>query len=355
MTSKQLTRSRKTPAAEPRIPEVGPAHEQNESANLALAAVRARLIFCLRAVTSAIPAAIMRHRACPLQSGHSSLREEFNDLTHSTHHVDWLLLLKDTEKYAKKRIRRLCWRGEKGGVMPDGYDASGVAAEAVTELLQDIQSQTPSPAPHGHSLAHQKNSLAPFSTYDQELHHRCNPWPAPSSFSPLPSVQMSPSGDGHGEGSSVSPTQDQTLNPELFTFAQLRQELRQRVCKIVNRLRHRKENRLLRNDADLAPVIIDDDESIGVLESIPAPDATPLEALISKEQEGEFERLKKRFKAFLGHDRRLINVFACLCAEISKPMALGRKLKRTVREVENDLKRLRRKWVEFSGREPPRR
>ena len=220
--------------------------------------------------------------------------------------------------------------------MPDGYDASTVAAEAVTEFLRDIQSQT--------------DSLAPSSTYDQELHHRCNLWSAPSSFSPLPSVQMSPSGDGQGEGFHVSPTHHQTLNPDLseLTFQQLQQELRQRVCRIVNRLRHRKENLLLRNDADLAPVIIDDGESIGVLEAIPSSEPGPPEILIQKEEAGELDQTKERFNRFLGADQLLKDLFACLCDGTSKRAAIARKLRLSASAVKNCQKRLARRLDEFN-------
>src|SRR6266699_3440792 len=48
---------------------------------------------------------------------------------------DWERLLKATEIFAKGQIRRRWWRGGKGGVIPEGHDASSIAAEAAIKLL----------------------------------------------------------------------------------------------------------------------------------------------------------------------------------------------------------------------------
>ncbi len=48
---------------------------------------------------------------------------------------DWKTLLKATEMFAKGQIRRRWWRGRKGGVLPEGQDASSIAAEVAIKLL----------------------------------------------------------------------------------------------------------------------------------------------------------------------------------------------------------------------------
>ncbi len=48
---------------------------------------------------------------------------------------DWKTLLKATEMFAKGQIRRRWWRGRKGGVLPEGQDASSIAAEVTIKLL----------------------------------------------------------------------------------------------------------------------------------------------------------------------------------------------------------------------------
>src|SRR5204863_7284876 len=51
------------------------------------------------------------------------------------------------------------------------------------------------------------------------------------------------------------------------------------ICRLVwrhiDRLHHRSENLLLRNEADLAPVYIDDGEVCSFIETIPAPEGNP--------------------------------------------------------------------------------
>src|SRR4051812_5140102 len=48
----------------------------------------------------------------------------------------WDWLLKDAERFADKQIQRYRWRGAKAGVLPRGYDANSIAAQAITELFQ---------------------------------------------------------------------------------------------------------------------------------------------------------------------------------------------------------------------------
>lgn len=48
---------------------------------------------------------------------------------------NWEILLKRLTLYSDTRVRRLRWRGVHDGVLPDGYDASGIAAEAISDLL----------------------------------------------------------------------------------------------------------------------------------------------------------------------------------------------------------------------------
>src|SRR5436309_13102496 len=48
----------------------------------------------------------------------------------------WLWLLKDAERFAQGQIQRYCWRGARGEVLPGGFDASSIAAQAITELFQ---------------------------------------------------------------------------------------------------------------------------------------------------------------------------------------------------------------------------
>ena len=48
---------------------------------------------------------------------------------------DWELLRNEVVILARKEVKRRKWRGSYGGLLPEGYDAESVAAEAIQELL----------------------------------------------------------------------------------------------------------------------------------------------------------------------------------------------------------------------------
>jgi hypothetical protein len=49
---------------------------------------------------------------------------------------DWERLLPELVDFARGEIRRRKWRGGRPGVLPEGFDANSVAAEAVLTALQ---------------------------------------------------------------------------------------------------------------------------------------------------------------------------------------------------------------------------
>jgi len=221
-----------------------------------LSAVRARLLSCLR-----------------------------SRLPHHPHPPDWASLLQQTEDFADIEIRYgYYWRDGYGGVLPSGYDASSVAAEAVAELLTEQQ----------------LNGLV--------------------------------------------------LEPHLF-----RRDLKKRARKIINRLHHRMENKIMRNTDDLIPFLTDDGETISVVEKVPAPDRTSrtsLEILLEKEDAIRFEEFKAEIRAVLAQERLLLRLFDCFCADICKPKHQARKLKLPVRQIQDLQRRLRRKLA-AQGYVPP--
>jgi hypothetical protein len=48
---------------------------------------------------------------------------------------NWELLCRETVDFAKGELRRRRWRGSRDGVLPGGYDADALAAEAIAQLL----------------------------------------------------------------------------------------------------------------------------------------------------------------------------------------------------------------------------
>ncbi|HWX21138.1 MAG TPA: hypothetical protein VN578_14660 [Candidatus Binatia bacterium] len=49
---------------------------------------------------------------------------------------DWGSLLLELAAFAKREIRRRRWRGQRSGVLPEGYDANSVASEVITSALE---------------------------------------------------------------------------------------------------------------------------------------------------------------------------------------------------------------------------
>ena len=55
---------------------------------------------------------------------------------------DWRFLLEKTETFAARELDRYCWREVSGGVVPGGYDANSIAAEAIAEFLRDRKARS---------------------------------------------------------------------------------------------------------------------------------------------------------------------------------------------------------------------
>jgi hypothetical protein len=135
----------------------------------------------------------------------------------------------------------------------------------------------------------------------------------------------------------------------------VREQLHRRVRRQVNRLWHLKERLLMQNVEDLVPVQTDDGETISRLETLAAPEPHPEESLIAQEELTDAQRLQDQFHAFLGHERALQSLYACLCLGISKRQDLARTLKVTTRVINNRLRRLRRQAAAFSSLDPSER
>lgn len=127
----------------------------------------------------------------------------------------------------------------------------------------------------------------------------------------------------------------------------LSRELRRRVWRQVDRLHHLKENFVTINQPDLAPILLDDGESDPSIDSFPGPSLTPLEHLIQKEDDARFQLYQAQLKARLGRHHRLKRLFDFLCAGISKPKDLARRLKIRLTAVASLKKRLRRYLTRF--------
>jgi hypothetical protein len=223
----------------------------------------------------------------------------------------WELLLQQTLQFAEYQIARLRWRGSVGGVLPSGFDPPSLAAQAIADFLRD---------PNFHSIN------IPL------------PGEAKSRFIKIPLIQPS---EIHAENDTDP---DSLLTPPAQAILW---QINRIILRIVTRLHHRKENRLLLNAPDLVPVQDQDGQLVNPLELIPGIDTPPDEALLQKESLIEWHFLKTRFELFLAKDRPLIKLFELNWDGLSKPQSLAAHLQLPVRRVENLRKRLQRKWLRF--------
>ena len=272
----------------------------------------------------------------PVVSAPSPNHSNTPSLHHSVRPLDglpdevWLWLLKDAERFAQGQIQRYCWRGARGGVLPGGFDASSIAAQAITELFQPkkpASEETPaeqtflSEDPE-HLSAAPLQAAAPDDTLDEPVDERPEAEPPEISQADMPKGWES-------------------------DCRRLREEVHHRVRRQVNRLWHLKERLILHNAEDFIPVETMDGETISFVESLPAQDATAPELLTEQEDRSSEEQRRKEFRAFLGNDPGLRSLLACVSAGVTRHKDLARKLKVSPRAIHNRLRRLRRRAAEF--------
>ena len=206
----------------------------------------------------------------------------------------WRLLFTQAFLFATKYINRLRWRGSYGGVLPDGLDAESIADQAVTELLQEDGAY---------------RSIIPLM---QSSH--------------VPSAQHSLT----------------RLLPRPISS-----KLSRLVWRQVDRLHHRAENFLVRNEHDLAPVHLDDGETCSFIETIPDPGDSPYDNIVRKETDAEFEALQSQFIRFLGRERHLKSLYTCYSNGIWQPRRIADSLHLSVPVTKNLQKRLKRRLRQF--------
>src|SRR5260221_1619506 len=244
----------------------------------------------------------------------------------------WSWLLKDAERFAAHQISRYRWRGAKRGVLPGGFDANSIAAQAIIEFLQPGETST-GPIPVDQAYLSEGSEDFPSQTPPQTI----VPEPA---LTDLADVEEKPAAREALEADMPVGWRSECWR--------LHEELHHRVRRVVNRLWHLKERVLMHNVDDLAPVQTDDGETISPLENLPALDPNPQESLIREEDLATEEKFQVQFHAFLGKERALRSLYGCLCAGVSKQEDLARRLKVSTRAIKNRLRRLKRRAAAFS-------
>ncbi len=260
--------------------------------------------------------------------------EEGGTLPRTTNLPDevWDWLLKDSEGFARRQIKKYRWRGARGGVLPRGFDANSIAAQAVLEFFQPTKDRSSG------------------NTGDQTILSEGGDDVALSS---PPKITLPE--DPEDDPSSVekeAPAPPEVPRPKSWDSEcrKLQEELHHRVRRVVNRLWHLKERMLVHNLEDLVSVESDDSEATNFQETLPARDPDPRESLVEEEQGASQQQHQEEFHAFLRPERSLQNLYACLCAGISRRQHLARALKVTPREIKNRVRRLQRQAAAFLRR-----
>jgi len=215
----------------------------------------------------------------------------------------WEEIFHEALLFAEYQVRRCLWRGRKGGLLPEGFDANSIAAQAIMEFLETGESIT-----------------------------------VPGTVKQLSHLDTIPP---NNRSTALPKHRPSAVNPAL-------REIKRLILKQVTRLHHLKENFLVSNDADLCLVRSSDGEWKSPVELVPSPGVQPDEALIRKESFLEFEKLKLRFEMFLGKESRLIRLLGLNYDGIHRPQQLAARLKLRRRTVENLQQKLQRRWLRFS-------
>ncbi len=245
----------------------------------------------------------------------------------------WEWLLKDAERYAAGHISEFRWRGAKGGVLPGGFDASSLAAEAVLELFQPWESRTDQTVVGNCFLSDDSHDFLPASPLKPRV------------------AESAPDDHEHEhaleEALKAAPEALRMPSGWESDCRKLREELHHRVRRQVNRLWHLKERLIMHNVEDLAPVQILGGETVSRDEAIPDPEPNPHESLNDQETRAQNQQRQEQFHAFLAKEPGLQSLYAALCAGIYHRHDLARTFKVKIPVIDNRMKRLRRRAAAF--------
>ena len=143
---------------------------------------------------------------------------------------------------------------------------------------------------------------------------------------------------------------DQGPDSPSLSEKEVKEELKRLVRRVVDRLRHRKEVLVVRNEADLPlqRLCAADEEELGtVSEAMPSPESSPAEAAMAAEDRGVWLLFKWTFVRFLKGDKEVGNVFECISEGLAKRGEIAKRLGMSPLAVKNAMKRLDRKLLEF--------
>ena len=133
----------------------------------------------------------------------------------------------------------------------------------------------------------------------------------------------------------------------LVGSAALQTDLRWRIRRAVDRLRRRRENYLLSNEPDLAPLLLPDGHTITPVEACLSDDLAPDELLIQKEDTRLRADVQQQFLKSLDAYPVLQEFLQKLLAAEAHPNPQHEPLTLSWRAIDNFRKRLRRRFHRF--------
>jgi hypothetical protein len=224
-------------------------------------------------------------------------------------------LYKDGVVYAKEQRRRHYWRRAKGSVLPGGYDAEGIVAEALTEMLREMEAENSAGA---------GVPTAKIAGEGEE-------------------VAGEPPGTAAAEGLTRSRAAQILYMPE-----EPRARLERLVREKVRRLSRLKENKVVVSEWEVLPPRANG-ERVSVFDWMAGRILPPDEALMQKEDLALLEQFKEEFEASLGGEEKVRKVFQCIWDGTERREELALELGISPAAVTGLRRRLNKRLREFAA------
>ena len=224
-------------------------------------------------------------------------------------------LYKDGVVYAKEQRRRHYWRRAKGSVLPGGYDAEGIVAEALTEMLREMEA--------GNSAGDGVPSAAIAADGEE--------------------VAGEPPGTAAAEVLTRSRAAQILHMPE-----EPRARLERLVREKVRRLSRLKENTAVVSEWEVLPPRANG-ERVSVFDRMAGRILPPDEALMQKEDLELLQQFKEEFEASLSGEEKVRKVFQCIWNGTEKREELAVELGLSPAAVTGLRRRLNKRLREFTA------
>lgn len=185
----------------------------------------------------------------------------------------------------REEIAKYRWRSAKGGVMPFGYDAQGIATEVVVQIIEEEERESRGDGIMGGTVRRREAA--------------------------------EPEGNELGAGEATGPAEFGRGGEVVGAPEERREKLKRLVREKVRRLSRLKENRVFVSEWDVLSSGSSGEPS-SVLDLLPGRILAPDEALMQKEDLALLEDFARGFAGSIEREAGLGKVFECLWDGIEK-------------------------------------